>query len=77
MAYQASIHEGEGGAPVDERVAEEEVLDNVVIPAAHAQADVQERPLPGLGGKIVLLVRVGNEGVVGSHHGDVQVDEVT
>jgi len=29
-----------------------------------------------LGGEVVLLVWVGNEGVVGCHHGDVEVDEV-
>ena len=66
----------EGRAPVDERVAEQEVLDDMVVPAAHAETDVQEGPLPGLGGEVVLLVRVGNESVVRGHHGDVEVDEV-
>jgi hypothetical protein len=66
----------EGRAPVDERVAEQEVLDDVVVPAAHAETDVQERPLPRLGGEVILLVGVGNEGVVRGHHGDVQVNEV-
>jgi hypothetical protein len=66
----------EGRAPVHERVAEQKVLDDVVVPAAHAETDVQEGPLPGLGGEIVLLVGVGDEGVVRGHHGDVEVDKV-
>jgi len=66
----------EGRAPVDERVAEEEVLDDVVVPTAHAEADVQERPLPWLGGEIILLVGVRDKSVVGGHHSDVKVDEV-
>jgi hypothetical protein len=66
----------EGRAPVHERVAEQEVLDDVVVPAAHAETDVQERPLPRLGGEVILLVGVGNEGVVRGHHGDVEVDKV-
>jgi hypothetical protein len=66
----------EGRAPVDERVAEQEVLDDVVVPAAHTKTDVQEGPLPGLGGEVILLVGVGNEGVVRGHHGDVEVDKV-
>lgn len=68
--------ERRGRAPVDERVAEQEVFDNVVVPAAHAQADVQDRPLPELRGQVVLLIWVRDQGVVGCHHGDVQVDEV-
>ena len=63
-------------APVHGRVAEEEVLDDVVVPATHAQADVQEGPLPEVGSEIVLLVGVGHESVVGRHHGHVEVDEV-
>lgn len=69
--------EGSGRTPVDEWVTEEEVLHNVVIPAAHAEADVQKWPLPWLGGKVVLLVWVWDQSVVGRHHGDVEVDEVT
>ena len=37
---------------------------------------MQDGPLPELGGEVVLLVRVRDEGVVGGHHGDVEVDEV-
>lgn len=51
-------------APVYERVAEQEVLDNVVVPTAHAQADVQQWPLPRFRGKIILFVWVGHKRVV-------------
>jgi hypothetical protein len=47
-----------------------------IVPTAHAETDVEEGPLPELGGEVVLLVRVGDEGVVGRHHGDIQMDEV-
>lgn len=60
-----------GGAPVDERIAKQEILDSLVIPAAHSQANVKNRPLPPLGSQIVLLVRVGNKSVVRGHHGNV------
>ena len=61
------------GAPVDKGVAQEKVLDSLVIPATHTKANVKEGPLPPLGGKVVLLVRVGNQGVVGSHHGNILI----
>lgn len=63
-------------SPVDKGVSEQEVLDNVVVPAAHTKTNVKNGPLPPLGGQVVLLVGIGNQGVVGGHHGDVQVDEV-
>lgn len=75
--HQTEDGEGCGTAPVDEGVAEEEVLDDVVVPAAHAEADVEEWPLPWGGGEVVLFVWVGDEGVVGCHHCDVEVDKVT
>jgi len=65
-----------GGAPVDERVAEKEVLDDVIAPTTHAKTDVEERPLPPLGSKVILLIGIGNQSVVGCHHSDVQVDKV-
>lgn len=65
-----------GGDPVDERVAKKEVLDNVVIPAAHAKADVQDGPLPPLRGQVILLVGIRHQGVVGSHHCDIEVNEI-
>ena len=37
---------------------------------------MQDRPLPEVGSEIVLFVGVGDESVVGGHHGDVEVDEV-
>jgi hypothetical protein len=64
------------GAPVDKRVAEEEVLDNRVIPSAHAKANFKNWPLPELGGQIILLVRVWYKRVIRSHHRNIQVDEV-
>lgn len=73
---EAKDAEGGGGAPVDEWVSKKEILDDGVVPAAHAETDVQDWPLPPLGGEIVLLVRIWNEGVVGGGHRDVQMDEV-
>lgn len=52
------------GAPVDERVSEEEVLDDGVVPTAHAETDVENGPLPELRSEIILLVWIGNKGVV-------------
>lgn len=49
----------------------------MIIPPAHAETDVQEWPLPELGGEIVLLVWVRDKRVVRGHHGHVQVDKVT
>lgn len=63
--------------PVDEGVTEEEVLDNVVVPAAHAETNIEKRPLPRSRGQVILLVRIGDKSVVRSHHGDVQVNKVT
>ena len=65
-----------GGAPVDERVAKKEVLDDIITPTAHAKTNVKERPLPPLGSKVILLIGIGNQSVVRCHHSDVQVDEV-
>lgn len=62
--------------PVDEWVTKEEILDNVVIPAAHAKSDVEDGPLPPLGGQVVLLVGIRHKGVVGCHHSHVEMDEV-
>lgn len=48
----------------------------MVVPAAHAEADVEDGPLPELGGKVILFVWVGDESVVGSHHRDVEMHEI-
>ena len=48
----------------------------VIVPAAHTETDVKNGPLPEAGGEIVLLVGVRNKGVVGRHHGNVEMDEV-
>lgn len=69
-------YNGESRPPIDGRVAKEEVLDDGVVPTTHAEADVEERPLPGFGSKVILLVRVWDESVVRCHHGDVEVDKV-
>lgn len=74
--HKANNADADGGAPIDQRVSEKEVLDNVVIPATHAKANVQNGPLPPLRGKVVLLVRVGNQSIVGCHHGNVEMNEV-
>ena len=82
-ADQVPENEGANGedagetAPVDGRVTEKEVLDDFVVPTAHAEADVEDRPLPELRGEVVLLVGIGDEGVVGGHHGNVEVEEVS
>lgn len=73
---QTSNTERGSRTPVDKRVAEEEVLDDVISPTAHAETDMEDRPLPPLGGKVILLVRVGDQSVVGGHHGNVQVNKV-
>lgn len=64
------------GPPVHERIAEQEVLDRIIVPAAHPQADVQNRPLPELGREVILLIRIGHERVIRRHHRDVEMDEV-
>lgn len=74
--HRAKNTEGEGAAPIDNRVAEEEVFDDVVVPAAHAKADVQDRPLPELRSEVILFVGIRHQGVVGRHHGHVEVHEV-
>lgn len=73
---EAKRNKTSSASPVDDRVAEEVVLDDVVIPGAHAETDVQDWPLPEVRSQVILLIRVGNQGIVGGHHGHVQVDEV-
>ena len=48
----------------------------VVVPATHTESDVEEGPLPEGRCEIVLLVGVRHQGIVGSHHGDIQMNEV-
>lgn len=73
---EADDAQANGRAPVHERVAKEEVFYHVIVPAAHAEADMEDGPLPPLRSKVILLVRIGYESIVGSHHCDVKVDEV-
>jgi hypothetical protein len=73
---EAEGAQGGGGAPVDEGVAEEEVLDDVVVPATHTETNVQDWPLPELRGEVILLVRIRDQSVVGGHHRNIQMDEI-
>ena len=68
--------EGEGAAPIYNGVAKKEVLDDVIVPAAHTEADVKDRPLPELRGEVVLFIGIRHQGVVGCHHGYVEVHKV-
>lgn len=52
---------------------EEVELDHVVAPATHAETETQEWPVERLGSENVLLVGVGDQGIVGGPHGDVQM----
>lgn len=65
-----------GGGPVDDWIAEEEVFDGVVVPRAHAKTDVENGPLPELGGEIILFVGVRNKRIIGCHHSHVEMDKV-
>ena len=77
-AYKCKkANDGRCASPVHNRVAQEEVLDDMVIPAAHAKANIQNGPLPEMGCEIVLLVRIRDQGVVRSHHCDIEVYEIT
>ena len=68
--------DGEGAAPINNGVAKEEVLDYVIVPAAHTEADVKDRPLPELRGEVVLFIGIRHQGVVGCHHGYIEVHKV-
>lgn len=73
---QADETQSRRRSPIDEGVAKEEVLHDVIVPAAHAQAYVKNRPLPPLRGKVILLVRIGNQSIVGGHHCDIEMNEI-
>lgn len=73
---KTSNTERSGGTPVDERVAEKKVLDNIITPPTHAKTNVEDWPLPPLGSKIILLVGIRDQSVVGCHHSDIQVNKV-
>ena len=69
--YQGDDAKGGGAAPVDERVAKQEVFDNRIVPGAHSETDVKDGPLPKVRGEVILFIGVRDQGVVGGHHGDV------
>jgi hypothetical protein len=48
----------------------------VIVPAAHAETDMEDGPLPEAGGEVVLLVRIRDKRIVGSHHSNVKMDKV-
>ena len=68
--------ETDRAAPPDDRCAEQVVLRLIIAPAAHAKTDFEEGPLRRSGGEDVEFVGIGNESVVRSHHGDVEMPEV-
>lgn len=63
-------------SPVNKRVSKEIVLDNAVIPGAHAKTNIEYWPLPELRRKVVLLIWIRDKGIVRCHHSDIQVDEI-
>ena len=74
--HRAKDTKGESAAPIHNGVAKEEVLDDVIVPAAHTKTDVKYRPLPELGSEVILFVGIRHQCVVGSHHGYVEMHEV-
>lgn len=68
--------QAESSAPPEKRVAQEVELDLIVAPSAHPQSGMEPRPFRGSRGEDILLVRIRNESVVGSHHRNVEVYEV-
>ena len=67
----------QGRSPVDERIAKEEVLSDVIFPRTHSKTDIQNRPLPELGCKIILLVWIWHQSVVGCRHCHVEMYKVS
>lgn len=63
--------QADGGTPPDDGRANQVILALHVRPAAHAQADPQQRPICWQGGEDVILVRVWYERVVRGHHRDI------
>lgn len=55
---------------------EKRIILTIIVPTAHTKPNVEKGPLPETGGKIVLLVRVGDECIIGCHHGYIEVNEI-
>lgn len=68
--------QADSAAPPDDGRAKKVVLRLVVSPSAHSQTETKERPVEGLGRKDVFFVGVGNERVVGRHHGHIEMPKV-
>ena len=64
-------YQADGGTPPDDGRANQVILALHVRPAAHAQADPQQRPICWQGREDVIFVWVWNERVVGGHHRDI------
>jgi hypothetical protein len=60
----------------NDRVPDEVILALLRGPAAHPQSQVEPRPVERFGGEDVFLVWVRDEGVVGGHHGHVEMPKV-
>lgn len=68
--------QAECASPVNERVSKKIVLDGVVIPGAHAKANVENWPLPEFRRKVILFIRVRDKGIVRCHHGNIKVNKI-
>lgn len=66
IEYQGenSDNHADRAAPPDNRCADQIILDLVVSPSTHSQAEVEERPISGGGGEDVFLVWVWHQRVV-------------
>lgn len=74
--YQAEESQGSCTAPVNNGISKEEVLDDLVVPRTHAETNIEDGPLPELGRQIILLIWIRDEGIVGRHHCDIEMDEI-
>lgn len=66
----------ESGTPPDNWGSNEIVFRLVVAPSTHPQAEFEPWPVSWFGSEDILLVGVGDEGVVGCHHGYVEMPEI-
>jgi hypothetical protein len=74
--HDCDYSKGSRGEPVDQRISKKEIFDDRVVPSAHAEAYVENRPLPELRSQIVLLVWIWDKGIVRGHHSHVQMNEI-
>ena len=74
---QAEENKTSSTTPVDDGISKKEVLRDMIVPAAHPEADVQDGPLPELRCEIVLLVGIWDQGVVRGHHRNIKMHKVS